>query len=202
MSKIYKGLYDNLYKRWELYLFRLFQIARYIEPILKFNRINIPPLEEVLDPKGYNGYVRIPPNPFFLNEGDYKVFKMFMDDIKIPKKEDDKHFRELLKEVWKRINEIKLWLGMSKFTRYKGEKDSNRRLVNEIDLYIKYPLHSDMLYRVVFDIPPEEPKKNSTSEERHKYKLQMEEYELQLKQFKNLLLDRNINGIKSCELYK
>jgi len=201
MTKIYRGLYDNLYKKWELYLYRLFQIARYIEPMLRFARINMPPIDEVLHPEGYDGHVRIPPNPFTLNPDDYQVFLMFMDELEIPDKENDKSLKLVLKEVWDRINGIKIWLGMTKFTRYKGEEDSNRRLINEISLYIKYPDHCDVIYRIMFDSPPEFPDGETTEEDEKKYDAEYDAYVGQLKGFKNLLLDRDVSGIKSCSIY-
>lgn len=202
MSKIYRGLYDNLYKKWELYLYRLFQIAKYVEPLLSFARINAPPIDEILDPNGYDGFVRIPPNPFILNKDDYWVFEMFMGEIEIPKKETDKTLKLLLEEVWRRINDIKTWLGMTKFTRYKGEVDSNKRLVNEINIYIKYPMHCDVIYRVMFGAPPERPIGKLTEDKEKIYEDQCEEYTKQLKGFQNLLLDRDVSGIKSCRIYK
>ena len=127
---------------------------------------------------------------------------MYSDDIEIPEKEDDKALKRILKEVWDRINIIKVWLGMTKFTRYKGEKDSNRRLVNELDLFIKYPTHCDVIYRVVFDVPPDKPKSNASDEAILKYQSEREEHINQLREFQNLLLDRDVSGIKSCSIYK
>jgi len=161
----------------------------------------MPPIEEILDPDGYDGFVRIPPNPFILNEEDYWVFEMFMDDIEIPEKETDKALKQVLEEVWRRINNIKIWLGMTKFTRYKGEKDSSRRLVNEINIFIKYPRHCDVIYRVMFDTPPERPAKFDEASDRI-YDGQCLDYANRLREFQNLLLDRDVSGIKSCRIYK
>lgn len=198
MSKIYRGLYDDLYKKWEFYLYRLFQIAKHIEPILKFCRINAPPLKEVLNPEGYNGFVRIPPNPFIFNDHQ-EIFYLFFEDLQAPDRENDKELKKILIEVWRRIKNIKIWLGMTKSTQFEGEDISNRRLVNEIDIFIKYPYHCDTIYRIMFDVLPEKPK---NKQELLKWKAQKEEYISNLMQFKNLLLDRYIYGMKSTQLYK
>jgi len=136
---MFDGLIDSLYKKWELYLYRLFQIAKYMENSIKFSRISGPNMSEVLDPRGCTkSIVRIPPNPFWMREDDKKIFLMVYKPLECIG-EKEKALREFFLEVWERIGEVKKFIGITRNTRYIGENDSEKRLCNEIDIYMKYP---------------------------------------------------------------
>ena len=179
--KIYDGFFDSLYKKWELYLFRLFKLAIYCENSIKFRRISDPPLNEILNPKGYKGEIlRIPPNPFFIKKEDRKIFEMFYEPLS-SESDDEKGIRKLLKNIWIRIGEIKEFLGIIKNTRYIGESNPDKRLVNEIDIYMRFPESKQALIKLMFG------------------GISIEEY----KSFQRLLKDREpIKGIKSYKNYE
>jgi len=139
LVKLFDGFLDSLYKKWELYLFRLFQIAKYMENRLKFSRISGPDIDVVLDPKGCSkSLVRIPPNPFWIREDDKEIFLLVFDLLEC-RNENDKTLRGFFKEVWLRIGDVKRFIGITRNTRYIGENESEKRLCNEIDIYMKYP---------------------------------------------------------------
>ena len=97
-------------------------------------------------------------------------------------KDRDKDKIHLLHEVWKRINEIKIFLGITKGTRYVGEEREEWRLINDLNWYMKYPDSAPMMYRAILGDPVKE--------------------ELILKKFKNFLKDRAyIKGTKSLRYY-
>lgn len=175
--------WTGYYKKWELYLFRLFKLADYIESILRIHRLNAPPPEEFLNPQGFeDGLVRIPCNPFLMGDDDSTFFAYYDDLIEMGFKDTFKDYQRLLKELWKRMGEIKEFLGIVKGTRYIGEEREEWRLVNELDWYIEYSDYAPMMYRVILG----DPKKELET----------------LKKFKNFLRDRNeIKGIKSLKYY-
>lgn len=178
MNKMFKGLLDSFYKKWELYLFRLFQISKYVENLRKFTKITAPPLKEILNSKnGYEGYVRIPPNPFLLREQDAELFYMIFDDLSC-ENENEAGLNKLFVEIWRRIAFIKQFLGITKNTRYCGEESSERRLVNEIDVYLKHPEACSPLHSLVLGKIPEKEE-------------ELEEFRSIMKQFQNFLLDRS-----------
>lgn len=149
MIKIFDGFLNSLYKKWELYLYRLFQIAKYMENTIKFSRISGPDISEVLDPKGCSkSIVRIPPNPFWIREDDKKMFLMIYEPLEC-RSEKDKVLREFFLEVWIRIGEVKKFIGITRNTRYIGENDSEKRLCNEVDIYMKYPEAVSPITRLV-----------------------------------------------------
>lgn len=187
--KQFKGLYDSLYKKWELYLVRLFQIAKYVEDQIKFPKLSAPDMEEVLNPEGYNGYIRIPPNPFFVKDEDNDVFFMFFDHLEC--RDDDKALKRFFVEVWERIGIIKRFLGITRNTRYIGEPLADKRLVNEIDVYLKYPDSCSSLHTLILGRCPES---------KHEY----DDFLALMRQFKNFLLDRepiNSGDVKSYDHY-
>jgi len=181
LIKIFDGFLDSLYKKWELYLFRLFQIAKYIENHMKFTRISAPDIQDVIDPKGSNlSFIRIPPNPFWIREDDKRVFLMFFDELEC-NDEKDKTLRRSLREVWDRIGTVKTFLGITRNTRYIGENESEKRLCNEIDIYVKYPEAVSPITRLVLG--------------------DNENIDI-LKSFQRLLKDREpVRGIKSYTNY-
>jgi len=188
--KEYKGLYDSLYKKWELYLIRLFQIAKYLENHIKFPKISSPVIKEILDEKGYNGYIRIPPNPFYLKDSDAEVFDMFFGEFDI-QKEDDKSMKKLFIDVWERIGIIKRFLGITRNTRYMGEPEADKRLVNEIDVYIKYPESCSPIHALILGKHPTD-------------KSESVDFIYLMTQLQNFLLDRdpvNKGDVKSYDQY-
>ena len=67
--------FTGFYKKWELYLYRLFKLADYIESLLRIYRLNSPLLEDLLIPEGFEANsVRIPPNPFLMGIDDEVFF--------------------------------------------------------------------------------------------------------------------------------
>lgn len=147
--KVFDGFLESLYKKWELYLFRLFQLARFIESNLKITQISAPDISEILNPLGCTkSLIRIPPNPFWIREDDRKVFLMFYSLFEC-RSMKEKDLRKLLGDVWERIGEIKKFVGITKNTQYIGEPDAEKRLVNEIDVYIKYPEALTPLHKIV-----------------------------------------------------
>ncbi len=187
--KEYRGVYDSIYKQFELYLFRLFQLAKYVETFIKFTRISGPDLSKVLDPKGCDEvFVRIPPNPFIVNKNDWTLFKQLFEPFST-KDESEKSYRQLLIDIWERISEIKQWVGITKNTQFFGEPEANRRLVNEIDVFLRFPEACSSYHTLVLGkCPSDEKQKQSFIET--------------LKQFKNFLLDREKhNTVKSYQNY-
>ncbi len=179
--KIFDGFLDSLYKKWELYLLRLFQVAKYMENQIKFARISGPDISEVLDPKGCNtSFTRIPPNPFWIRESDKTVFLMFYDPLECIN-EKDKTIKVFFRGVWERIGEVKTFIGITRNTRYIGENESEKRLCNEIDIYMKFPEAVSPITRLVLGDP--------------------ENIEI-LRSFQRLLKDRErVKGIKSYTNY-
>lgn len=183
MNRIQEWKYNGYYKKWELYLFRLFKLADYVESILRLHRLSAPIPDDFLDPEGYkDNSITIPPNPF-LFETDDSVFFQYYDDLTdLGFKDSDKDYQKLLHEIWERIGGIKEFLGITKGTRYVGEEREEWRLINELNWYIKYPDSAPMMYKVVLGNPSKE--------------------ELILKKFKNLLKDRGrAKGTKSLRYY-
>lgn len=178
---MFDGFLDSLYKKWELYLYRLFQIAKYMENSIKFSRISGPDISEVLDPKGCTkSIVRIPPNPFWIREDDKKMFLMIYEPLEC-RSEKDKTLREFFLEVWIRIGEVKRFIGITRNTRYIGENNSEKRLCNEVDIYMKYPEAVSPITRLVLG-------DNENIEN--------------LRSFQRLLKDREpVKGIKSYTNY-
>lgn len=178
---MFDGFLDSLYKKWELYLYRLFQIAKYMENNIKFSRISGPDISEVLDPKGCTkSIIRIPPNPFWIREDDKKMFLMVYEPLEC-RGEKDKALREFFLEVWIRIGEVKRFIGITRNTRYIGENDSEKRLCNEVDIYMKYPEAVSPITRLVLG-------DNENIEN--------------LRSFQRLLKDREpVRGIKSYTNY-
>jgi len=148
MRENFKGRIDSLYKKWELYLIRLYQLSKYVENQIKFRRISGPDIENILSKSGCETYVVIPPNPFTIREEDEEVFLMFFDYLEAHG-ESDKDYRKLHEEIWERIGIIKDFLGITKNTRYIGEEQAEKRLCNEIDIYIKYPESLSPLHRII-----------------------------------------------------
>jgi len=179
--KIFDGFLDSLYKKWELYLYRLFQIAKYMESRIKFSRISGPEMDVVLDPKGCKEcIIRIPPNPFWFRENDKTMFFLIYDPLEIHS-ESERMLREFFKEVWLRIGEVKVFIGITRNTRYIGENESEKRLCNEIDIYMQYPEAVSPITRLVLG--------DSDNVEN-------------LRSFQRLLKDREpVRGIKSYTNY-
>lgn len=181
LVKIFDGYFDSLYKKWELYLYRLFQIAKYMESRIKFSRISGPDIQEVLDPKGCTtSLIRIPPNPFWIREDDKQVFLSVFDELEC-KSEKEKDLRDFFKAVWERIGDVKTFIGITRNTRYIGESEAEKRLCNEVDIYMKYPEAVSPITRLVLG-----DNKNIDN----------------LKSFQRLLKDREpVKGIKSYTNY-
>jgi len=179
--KVYEGFYDSLYKKWELYLFRLFQLARWVESTLKFSSIQGPEIEEVLDERGCDkSLIRIPPNAFWIREEDRIIFEWFYEPF-FCNSMKERDIRQLFGEVWERIGEIKRFIGITRNTQYIGEENSEKRLVNEIDVFIMYPDAVSPITKIVLG--------NSSDVDN-------------LRSFQRFLKDREpVNGIISIQKY-
>lgn len=175
--------FNGYYKKWELYLFRMFKLADYVEGSLRLHKINAPLLDDILTPEGFeNGEIRIPPNAFLMGNDDEIFFMYYEDLIDLNFGDSDKSSIKLLREIWFRIGQIKTFLGITKGTRYVGEEREEWRLINEVDWYILYSENAPMIYRAVFGDAVEEEKI--------------------LHKFKNFLKDRGkITGTKSLRYY-
>ncbi len=175
--------YNGYYKKWELYLYRLFKLANYVESTLKIPKLNAPSSEEFLTPEGYeDNSIRIPPNPFLMGNDDEIFFMYYEDLIDLNFKDNNKSSIKLLREIWKRMGEVKTFLGITKGTRYVGEEREEWRLINELNWYIEYPEFAPMMYRVILG--------------------SVEKEETILNKFKNFLRDRSrVKGIKSLKYY-
>lgn len=148
--KVFDGLYESLYKKWELYLFRLFQLARWVETHLRVSRISGPDIEEILDPHGCEkSVIRIPPNPFWIRDDDRRVFLMFYETLYCHSL-NEKDMRQLFSEIWERIGEMKRFIGITRNTQYIGVNEAEKRLVNEVDVFIKFPSAVSPIHRLVF----------------------------------------------------
>lgn len=147
---MYKGFYKNVYDKFELYLFRLFRIAQYCENNLNFTLKGDPEIREALDGEYgcKKGFTKIPPNPFLFREEDKNIFNMFFDRLEC-ESNNNRDIRQLLREVWHRINIIKKMLGMTKYSRFRGKKKQEERLLNKIDLYIRFPESFNNLYHII-----------------------------------------------------
>lgn len=148
----FKGKINSLYKKWELYLFRLFKIAKFCEKELHIMRINMPEYNEILDPEGYDGdFGKIPPNPFFFREDDKEFFLSFYSTLSVRNDTSDE-LKYIQHEVWRRMGEIKNFLGMTINTRFVGEAFVEKRLCEEIDLFVRhqdyFPLHKIMFSNI------------------------------------------------------
>ncbi len=183
MNRIQEWRYNGYYKKWELYLFRLFKLADYVESILRLHRLNAPEPKAFLEPEGYkDGSVIIPPNPFLFETDDLVFFQYYDDLSDFGYNDTDKDYKKLLREIWDRIAGIKRFLGITKGTRYIGEEREEWRLINELNWYIKYPDSAPMIYRVILGDPIKS--------------------ESMINKFKNLLKDRGrIRGTKSLKFY-
>ena len=117
-----------------------------------------------------------------MGNDDTVFFTYYEDLIDLNFTDTNKSSIKLLKEIWKRIGEIKTFLGITKGTRYVGEEREEWRLINEIDWYILYSEYAPMLYRAILGDAVKE--------------------EIILKKFKNFLRDRSrIKGTKSLRYY-
>lgn len=130
---------NHLYKCFELYYWRLFNISRILENRVKGKVIGEP--DEILDifeAKGYvSQYIFIPANAFIFNTQDLHLFKIVYPEEFFLRDDSEKAIRKTFREVWKRINETRNWLGITKQTRFVGEKHPEYRLVNQLELFIK-----------------------------------------------------------------
>ena len=176
-------VFAGYYKKWELYLYRLFKLAHYIESTLRSYKLNTPALEDILTPAGYeDDTIRIPSNPFLMGNDDQVFFMYYKDLVDLNFADTNKGSKELLIETWIRIGDIKTFLGITKGTRYIGEEREEWRLINELDWYLIYSEYAPMIYHVILGDPDKE--------------------KIMLLKFKNFLRDRNrIKGIKSLKYY-
>ena len=92
--KIYKGLFDSLYKKWELYLIRLFQLSKTVENLIKWRRITGPSIEKILNDKGCDDFFKIAPNPFLINEYESEIFYIVFEEDFYCESENEKDYRK------------------------------------------------------------------------------------------------------------
>lgn len=133
---------QELYRKYEIMLFRYFKIAKYLEYILKGVNLKGVSVDEILDPSGVDrDLIHIPFNPFYLEEEDKRIWEcIFPSDVL--HEEAGKSTRRLLEEVWKRIHLIKNTIGAIKNTRPRGESRKNR-LIFILKRYLQTGILSD-----------------------------------------------------------
>ena len=108
-------------------------------------------------------------------------YKKWLGNLSKCYSEKEKSIRRFFKEVWERIGEVKTFVGITRNTRYIGESESEKRLCNEIDIYMDYPEAVSPISRLVLG--------------------NNENFEA-LKSFQRLLKDREpVKGIKSYTNY-
>lgn len=148
----YRGKFEALYKKWELYLFRLFKLANSVENKRKFPIKDVGK-DELLDPKGCKkSAINIPTNPFIITEEDHEVFKAFfthLKDVDFEARDDEEYWKKLHKRIWLRMGRIKHFLGIEANTRICGQNKSNSRLLNEIDVYLFNPQAVPPLHKAI-----------------------------------------------------
>ena len=129
---------NQLYRKLELYLYRLFCITEILESYIRGKTIGEPDeILEIFDPKGYNSdYIYIPINPFYDNKKDQQIFETaYPKNIEISTREKD--IKKAFEEVWHRINEIRAWIGITEHMRYVGERNAENRLLVTLERYVK-----------------------------------------------------------------
>lgn len=130
----------ELYRKLETVLFRYFKIAEYLEQTLKISIKTKEPMSTILNPLGYdNSYTRgmkhfnetiyIPFNPFYLNDEEKQIFLQMFPNKFWETEANERNTRKTLLEIWGRIYEIKIWLGIIP----QRIKYFNRREVYESD---------------------------------------------------------------------
>lgn len=153
--KFYRGMLDALYTKWELYLYRLFKLAKFVQTEIDIPRISGPSYKAIIKPDGFeNENFTIPPNPFTLREEDYDVFLLFYEPFSMIKENIDA-LRYLQREIWNRIYDIKEFLGITANTRFLGKPRAENRLVNQLDIYLLYPEKFPAFWHIIFDNDPE-----------------------------------------------
>lgn len=138
--KLFRGKLNSLYKKWELYLYRLFCLGKWMQEEIRIQRITGPNYINVCDPYGYDGeMMRVPPNPFYLKEEDKEIFHLVYEHPIHLLKDTIEAVKYNQREVWRRIREVKLWLGITRNTRFIGEKKADTRLCEELEVFLQYP---------------------------------------------------------------
>jgi len=138
----------ELYRKFEVVLFRYFKIAEFVENSIKFSFKTKDDISTILDPKGYDNAknrtlkeindqnIYIPFNPFYLDKDDKEFFTIIFPKKFWEIKDTEREKREALKEIWSRIHEIKWWLGVTKDTRFCGIRKESR-LTTVLENYLK-----------------------------------------------------------------
>jgi len=138
-----------MYRKLEVVLFRYVKIMEFLEYTLRINLKMKDSYELVLNPKGYDnctnrmlqdnlddGNIYIPFNPFYLDKEEERIFlQIFPEKFWEWKTESNEQRRKILAEIWKRIHEIKWWLGVTVDTRFCGIRKESR-LVTILEKYL------------------------------------------------------------------
>ena len=118
--------------------FRYFRMAEFLEICLKTNLKLKDDIGVILNPKGYRklsflednkyfkGSIHIPHNPFYNTTDDKGLWRTIYPQDFTWVTSDRNDIKKAYKEVWKRISEIKWWLGITKDTLYCGIKVESR----------------------------------------------------------------------------
>jgi len=128
----------ELYRKLEVMAFRYFRMAEFLEICLKTNLKLKDELGTILDPKGYRklsflegnkyfkGSIHIPHNPFYNNTEDQQLWRTIYPEDFTWVTNTKKDIVKAYQEVWRRINEIKFWLGITKDTQFCGIRLESR----------------------------------------------------------------------------
>jgi len=127
----------EMYRKLEVVLFRYFKIAEFLENSLKFIIKTKDSYKVILHPKGYDrDLINIPYNPFYTNEEEKRIFTQIFPEEFWEINDNERDVRKTLDLIWKRIHEMKWWIGVTTDTRYCGIKKESR-LVNILENFLQ-----------------------------------------------------------------
>jgi len=139
----------EMYRKLEVALFRYYKIAEFLEMCLKFNIKTQDPLNVILSSEGYdnsssritkgeffNESIYIPFNPFYLNHEEKRIWRQIYPNDFSGIENTKESIKKYHQEAWKRIIEIKWWIGAREDTRFCGIKKESR-LTTVLENYLR-----------------------------------------------------------------